>query len=537
MHGIELTYRILAQTRNEAAVATLAQAIVEGNPKTRRRALTSLVQRPEERAADLLIEYWNRLDADDCRVIRGDTQRVERAILRRWKDETCLAEAIAACETLQLAEQIPALIPIAESSPESSLRDAATRAILQLSESLGEAARLDRPVATLRDPALLALAESVKRLSAHRNFELVDAFLVASAWGDTQLRHWVADTGALGQTIRGRLAESMHRSIPVLLAGYLRRRRVEPAIYRVIKKRDDDWFRDAILRTIGVSPSGATLKNLREIGIPNVLVGGLEWIATLLPDQRAALVHAYWAGSTDTTQVIQIATEALRAGGKGVPAAVGLALSRCPIPDADWLMRAVMPVAKLLEKQNVHCDAAFEKIGSESLTDPRGKWVARLIDNLQHPDASVRKGAARMLSPLHAENMLPRFDPLRPSSRRRLGRMVARIDRDAVSKVRDALRHPVLERRLEAIATAESLAIVETLNESFAPIARDDHQLARVRAAQAMSSATDPLTRTLLEEMLLLPESQVRDAAENALALRSDPATPQPNETTTEKAS
>jgi len=94
------------------------------------------------------------------------------------------------------------------------------------------------------------------------------------------------------------------------------------------------------------------------------------------------------------------------------------------------------------------------------------------------------------------------------------------IGRDAIARVKDALRHPVLSHRLHAIEMADALAAVDTLAESLAHIVREDHQDARIRAAEVMSSAEDEVTLKLLEEMTTLPECGVRDAAIAALEKR-----------------
>lgn len=94
------------------------------------------------------------------------------------------------------------------------------------------------------------------------------------------------------------------------------------------------------------------------------------------------------------------------------------------------------------------------------------------------------------------------------------------IDPDAINRVQDALRHPVLKKRLEAIAMADALAVVDLLSDSFAHIVREDHQEARMQAAEAMSQAEGEFTMQLLKELIDLPECPVRDAAIQAIDKR-----------------
>ncbi len=105
-----------------------------------------------------------------------------------------------------------------------------------------------------------------------------------------------------------------------------------------------------------------------------------------------------------------------------------------------------------------------------------------------------------------------------------MGQVVLEIDPDAIDRVRDALRHPVLTKRLDAIAMADALGVVDLLYDSFAHITREDHQEARMRAAEAMAEAHSDETLSLLLEMIDLPECPVRDTAILAIERRQDAA-------------
>jgi hypothetical protein len=94
------------------------------------------------------------------------------------------------------------------------------------------------------------------------------------------------------------------------------------------------------------------------------------------------------------------------------------------------------------------------------------------------------------------------------------------IDPKALDQVRDGLRHPVLTNRLDAIAMADALGAVDMLGDAFTHIAREDHQEARIRAAEAMATASSDETMQLLKEMLKLPPCPVRDAAIIAIERR-----------------
>lgn len=530
MNGIDRTYHLLATTSNRAAIAVLADGLLSKSPSIRSIALSCLVERSEPEATDLLLAHWGALSAEDHRSIEGQANRIGKAAARCFANNKLVPSAIAACSALKLYDQVDALATLAENPGGLSIARSATDALIEMSKPIGSEARLDRPVWAIRGRFIHRLSESVSRFSQHRNKSLIDAFLIASTWSDAPLRAWVSGDDAISRLVQRRLHACESVGIVELLAGYLQRRRIPDAVTRSLANHESDSVASAILRTIGNSPTIATRANLKTIGVPKSLAGGVDRCVDIIPANRSAMVHAYSAAGKSFEEILSVLLFAIHHWKQpDVVAAVALALSRCPIASKQWMMRAAIAVSKLLDgsgpadvEQSVAetNPRSLESLGSNSLPDPASKIVAQLIDLLSHHDAAVAMGARRMLTPLHAESLLASFDNLRERSRRSLGRIVMRIDPQAINRVRDALRHPVMERRLEAIASADALSAVELLGNSFIRIAREDHQAARVRAAKAMGNATDALTYSLLEEMLELPESQVRDAAQAALAIR-----------------
>ena len=339
----------------------------------------------------------------------------------------------------------------------------------------------------------------------HRNPQLVDAFLLAIAWGDADFRLAIGEASPQRDVIRERLAEGTGPDLHELAAGFIRRRNIPDFITALIQSRQGEEFRRALLLAVSSDPSSTTLRNLADVGVPKCCSGGETLMREVEAHQRAALAYVYAAADSDDLRKLLVITTAIECGAD--TNATACCLARCPVPDAEVWMRAAIPVADQ------------DQSGIE--IDDTAKLLDRLIRLLDHPDAAVSKAVRRLLAPLHADEMLPRLEALRPRTRRKLGRIVMMIDPDAIDRIRDALRHPVLKRRLAAIAAADALAAVDLLTDSFRHISREDHQEARIRAATVMSSAESEETLTLLREMVDLPESPVRDAAVAALQRRS----------------
>jgi hypothetical protein len=509
MRGLDLTYRILVETRNNAAVDALASQLPSASVAARQRILMALASRAEPRAAELLLENWQHIAREDYPALAKKSEGIEGAVARSLETRIHIENAIEAMASLGLTGSFAPLLKIAESDSQNEIRIMATKAVMRLAAKQGKAARQDQ--GSNMSPVIARLVDSVASFDKHRNINIVDAYLLASSWNDATLRDWLTHKSPIQTLLLDRLARSEHAGVIELLVGYLNRRVCPPIIAKTMLERTDQTTRDSILRAIGSKPSGTTLQHLSEMGIPKSMANPNSIFRVIPEDHRAALVHVYAAGCKDPIQVLDVITEAILRGGPNVIPAASLWLSRCDVPDTEFFMRAAIPVAKSFESESP--EAAFQ-------LPHDAKLVRRLIELLSHREISLVKAAKRMLGPLHAENMLPQFDQLRPRSRRRLGRIVTMVDEKAIERVRDSLRHPVLERRLEAIAAADALGSIEVLADSFIRIAREDHQAARVRAAEAMASARDAVTLGLLEEMVRLPESQVRDAASEALAVR-----------------
>jgi hypothetical protein len=508
MRGLQLTYETLGQTRNEAAVDVLLTALDDADPTHRGLALKSLLRRKEERAPQQLLESWEKVAADDLPTLRTDKEWIwapVEAALQESGDS--VLTAIDAAEALELTTAIPQLALIAESSESPELKERCNEAIMNLVRPLGAAARDDRDQPTVRGPVQHRLADSVRRFSMHRNERLVDAFLLVSNWGDNELRQMVQeeDNPHL-ELLCGRFAETEETGILELLAGYIRRKNMPKGICPYLKSHGGARFRKVLLEQVTGEPNATVLRNLHVVGMPKCCRGGERLLDEVPPEHYAPLIHLAVAANDDAMETLQLIVAAVAREGPGVETAAATALSRCKGPDADFWMRAAVPLGDGQE-------ATIEG-------DDNAHLLKNLIELLGHSNPGLSKSIRQILEPLHAEQMLSRFQPLRRRSRRRLGKVVMMIDPDAIERVNDTLQHSVLSFRLDAIAAADAFNIVDKLSDSFSRIVRDDQQEARILAVEAMGNASGPATLRLLQDIANLPVCPVRDAAMTALERR-----------------
>jgi hypothetical protein len=515
MQGLDLTFETLGKSRNDAAVEVMLATLDGPEATNRRRAIAALMCRRDPRASRLLLARWSELSEDEIELVRGRKTWMSPAIeaaLGPACDQTTASDetikAIDAAEALALHTALPNLIQLSESVsvPDSALRDRVNSAVKSIADQLGREARRDRDQRSLRTPVITQLSDSVRRFDTHGNDDLVEAFLIASTWGDGELRQMLADGGPSSNLICRVLQESPHPSVIELLVGFLRRRNLPDAITYILRKRPDATFRDAFLRSIGGDPSQVVLRHLQLIGVPRCLQGGESILRELPIDCRPALVHVHVAGNPDYVEALQLVAATAEQGTQDCLAAATMALSRCELPNPNAWMRAALHLSDDDQQSNE--------------VDETARLLRRFVRLLDKCDPAFHRILHRSLSALHGSEMLPQFQSLRPRSRRRLGKVVMQIDPEALDQVRDGLRHPVLTKRLDAIAMADALGAVDLLGDAFTHIAREDHQEARIRAAEAMATASSDETMQLLEEMLGLPPCPVRDAAIVAIERR-----------------
>lgn len=513
MQGLDLTIETLGKSRNSAAVDVLVAALDSPSDDQRSGALQALICRKEQRAADLLLSNWDKLKEQDVEIIRGSEFHMQMVVERALDIDNPtdqIEEAISAAESLNLASVLPQLISITETIRSESLRVRAGEAVKRIAEKLGSAARNEKDQPSVRHPVLALLTKSLHRHSSHHNDDLVEAFLLASTWNDREIRQVMGDQSPEFKLIQRKLIKSTHPGILELLTECLKRRELPAQIVPVILKRDDPCFRNALLKSIGSDPTQAVLRNLRETGMPRCCIGHEAVFEDLPPDCIAALAHVHVACNQDYVETLHLIALTAEQGTRENMAAAAIALLRCEVPNELCWMRAALEIAESEPESNC--------------LDETARLLQRLVELLDYPDTNLNRSLRIALSTLHAPKMLPHFEPLRSRSRRRLGYVVMKVDPDAIYRVRDALRHPVLKKRLQAIAMADAFDAVDLLYESFEHICREDHQEARIRAAEAMVSATSQATLRLLQEMAELPSSPVRDAAAAAIQARETSA-------------
>ena len=509
MNGLELTYQFLATTPNRAAVQLLVPAMQCQQPDVRRRALAALLRREPLEGGRAILCYWPHLEEDE-RVLLMDRgawfrEAVEESL--GYGGQRTLT-AIDVARSLSLYALAPLLIEKVESDASYAVRREALSAVLQMSALLGQAARQDRDRPSVRGPVLERLFESLLRHPIHRCDTLIDAYLACSSWSDSRLQATLAEAGPSADLLMRRLRDSQVAAVVALLAGYLRRRQIPAGIDALLRSRADAALRDALLEVVGQDLTTTLRRNLASLKLPACCRAPVAPLGSLAPAARVSLALVHAASDSDPVRVMsQIVTVLEQVPGETCPGLMQT-LARLRFPDTDGLLRA----AVLLSEDDP----------SSWAQDRQAVLLNQMLRLIDSPDAWVVRAVRAVLQPLHADAILGRLESLRPRTRQRLAAIVKRIDPQAAQRVHDQLRHPVMARRLEAIAATAAFDFADLLRQPLIDVAMNDHQQARLEAAAALGTGTGTETLEALQRLAGDVNGPVRDAAREALRTRGE---------------
>lgn len=506
--ALELTMDILSTTTNGAADQLLSLAIAE-DPSLRRPAIAAMLRRKSKVGPQHVLKIWNSLSDDEVRAVQEYPVAMQSAVEETLRGKAGTEEwysALDALRMLSLAGLLPMLIELIEACGELELRNRMLATVLELGSALGESARQGREQASVRQPIVRRLADSVRRADYHRCQGLCEAFLVASVWGDRDLRMLLQDDHQAARRLAGLLETSSLPGIMKLVAGYIRRRNIPPVVRQAIEIRSDHSFRESLFSFVSSEPNRMALKNLANLKPLELLRDWRDLGAVTSLGNHPGLLYAHTLNSGDATSQLTVILDVLARSSRRADVAVSFALSRCQrMAEWEWLQAAIALT-----------NSDFPAVQG----NPAAQLLWRMVQFLDHPDAAVVEGIRDVLRPLHTDSLLKEIDLIPATNFQRLGGLVKRIDPRTVEVLRDELRCPVMERRMRAIKLARACEVVSEVEGLLAHAAIHDHREARLVAIDTLSLGSSSETFEALQQVADGPVGALRDAALDALEVR-----------------
>ncbi len=562
------TYRLLADWPGDAATTLLITAAGQETASVACDACVALARRDDRRGHRWLVENPDRLrwisggvktadygrrrqpDRDPCSwltslcnapALQHSIDDVLRELLDR--DQTGEADPVSWIEAavwMNVFTALPRLIVLATSGRWAG--GPAGGAVASLSDQLGRQCRGgNRHRGGLTSVRRDTLARLRSRLTETNRPEdepwLIDAVLSLSQWSDGSLPRLLDFGGGVAVAVAERLTTCRSRGVVDLIASLPTRRTAAPALLAAWHTRTDRPLAAAILRTVGPRPPATVTQRLSELGLPPCLLsvtmenvnsdGENGWLSQT--SMRLAAWRVLTAVASDDDQTLLGLNWAMRLLGRIESAAdddadvesgcesirLGLAAGRVVSPRC-WItaIEAIDPIS---------VDVGGVSPGGDTAADRhrRTLWtLGRLIGLTDRPEP-IGRVALQLLTPLTFENLLRRRDPVSPEVRTRLGRLVMRLDPTAVETLRDALRHPVLETRIEAIEWIASQGLLELMAGDLAAGIAGEHTRVRRRLAVRLGDETGAATGRLLSQLSAQAHPDVAEAACRSLARRS----------------
>ncbi|MFG0264304.1 MAG: hypothetical protein ACF8AM_04020 [Rhodopirellula sp. JB055] len=528
MSSLDVTFEILKTHTSPSAGEVLQRGVTSGDRSTRQRSLRAMAHRKDVKTLNWLINRFEKYHDDLLSALTTSDNQIDAGCLGAvvtkqlakggWNQAVGL-RLIDMIECLNQTTALETLIDLAQHHEDSMIRAASGEVTLALASPLSKpirhrnhTARIDPEKERFRQRIAEQLAVAVQQHNAHRNNDLLDAFLVISDWNDALLQQLISDESASQETLLRRMRTSEHQAVLQLLSGFIRRRKIPGPVISLLLRRHDAMFCEALLDTIGDSPTPITAINLREYGLPDCLRGGESFMRSLGSDRDAAMCNSYSITMPHESESIHMVLAMLERGDESKTRVAEVCLKRIEAASLnDWI--AILETAS---KQQ----AKREQTGDDSTTDPAITNIDRQIEQLNglieltdHESAPLAQAAQALLVHLNTHEALPIFANLSPDVGRRLGRVLMQVDSSTLDTVRSGLRHAVMKNRLDAIAFAESLGLVDLMIDPLRTIAETDHQVAKLRTAKALAHGTGPQSETVLRELCATPKGSLRDAA------------------------
>ena len=519
MQALQRTIDALAKSHNEAATPTLIGAVESGDSNVFDGAISGLVARRSKTGHRVVLSRWPQLSATLKQLVikrRGWMAAALRDALLSTDDQL-FANARDVAEASGEFDLLPTLIMVSE-QPQGPRSQAATqltnRLVAQLSGLIAAAtAKRDelglQELEGVRRAVLESLERSVERVRQHQRTELIEAFVtLAGPYSGTLSSIMDAPHHPCFQSVVHVLSTSQSTAVIDLLVTIFQVKEASQVVRNVVSKRADAPFVDLLL-TMPLDPKNAFLrKNLAKIKSLACFEPGQQACARLSDGQQAAAMRLLAATGASDDAKLDLATTLLTHGETGGRLAACVALRAIPGQRSNELVLAA------LKDQDAEVQAAAVR----QLRDRHIPGaLAMLMQLVNSPLEPVCRAAREALSEFSFDNYLARFDALDAAERHTTGVRVARIDEQALTRLREELASPGRRKRLRAIEMAEAMGLVPQAADALVARLNDEDHLVRAAAADALQYCQPEDVRNALIAAVSDRSTAVQSAARNSL--------------------
>ncbi len=497
------TWDVLQNSRNQAAIATLASGLKSEVPELRHLCLKSLLAKAEDAARYAIILNWENYDETDRRLLRTRPARFAETAKLLLTTGT-LAErrmALAAVSDLDLNDSIDVVLKIAVDRT-NALGLQATECLTKMCERWGNKARNGKDVPTIRGRMLERLSAQLAVFHEHKNAKLVDAWLCLAHWDDSLQRSLIADSrhGAY-RTLMQRLRESQHPSVIQLLGGYLVRTATPANVLAILTERTEPSVAVEIAKRLETHTIHGAVKRLQQLAPLQCL----KHIEDELKPVNVEIERRLWlmvsASTDDLGQVLRGALKLSKLGTKEARQTAADMLRNCKHPDLDQLVAAIQTATSDIA-ENDHC------VGS--LTKQISQW-------LNSPSMVLRKAAQYFLQDFTVDNLLDQIRHWPTPMCQAMAQIVVLVEPDVTERLTHELQSPAPRRRLAALQATQLLSCVDQVSKALMLLLEDPRLDVRVRTIDLLGALGHESLEHLIPRLLADASTDIQDAAGRAV--------------------
>ena len=508
-----ITWEILEQTRNRAAVPVLVEGL-DGPPAT--RAIQVLLARRDVGGYRALLARWSRLPQACKEALASCAAPLSRAVRDAilGNDPHLAVEGFDALLWLRDYDLIPAVVR-AVIERDGSLRDLAEETLLTLCQQYERTLRGTHDSTTQADRCrakehiLQSLSHAITRYDRHERHKLVEAFLVLADHDHPLLAELLQNPHHKAFLVALEiLKHSARDAIIDVLLRWMDEPRLPLCIPRIVAHRDDMTFVHRLLNHAGPNPSTKLLTNMRRVANVQWLQGELRILELLSDDEQAALVRLAVASGMKRQHVFEILKEVMQRAKEPARRAASEALVDFGGFEANQL------VLKGLDDPDPTVQAnCVRQLRQRSVPGS----ITRLVAALDSPHEETRRAARESLSEFTFERFIISFDLLEESVRKHIARLVLRVDPSTIPSLTRELRTGLRTRRLRAIEAAVAMRVVDRVESILIEMLSEDDHFIRAAAVRALAASSSDIAKAAAEAALEDNHPTVRDEAAAAL--------------------
>lgn len=521
--GLDITMQKLAVVRNEAASQLLVTGLDSPDPTIREKSLATLLRRRSPSGHAEVLRRWPKFESRSRSILLENAGRLQEALRNALvgKDSNLFSIACDCLLEFREYDLVPTLINAAESEGSSNSKRAAAT-ILRLTELLyeelagGDNARRRDPQ-LIRNSIVNSLEASVRKFSRHLHAEIVEAFLLLVNRDNSVLRELLHDPYAkIYLEITSRLTHSPRSGVMRLLLSFLEDATAPTSIVQVFGYRKDPTFVRHWLKKVGFEPSTTAKTHLKRIHSIAWLRDDYALLDSFDDAGQHASVQITIHSAIPQAEAFPVIRHLLLQGKPGGRRAAAKALATFRGAEANSLAISALNDADALVQA-----AIVPQLRDRNLPGA----LTRLIELIDSPHSPVRDAARGSLVEFTYRRFSASFDMLDDEVRRSTGRLVRKVDPQAIPALQAEMKAKARGRRLRSLMMVSAMQCAKDLEEDVLLLLKDEDHLVRAAAAQALSACSTEKTLIALREALLDRSVTVQQAAEESLLILSGQGT------------